>query len=234
MKILALSDLHGNLPEKLPNCDVLCLCGDIVPLNIQINYQKSTHWWTTRFAKWANKLDCKKVIVIPGNHDFLLELLYENDLLYILKNDLHTETNDKVEVLVNELYEYNGITFYGYPKVAKIGYGRWAFEDRDDNKYFIPECDVLLTHDHPAYNSLLRTAATSPERKYKVWFCGHWHEGDNIPALDVYGCSRLDDRYRWKKHYKYVIIDTDAFLKRSDGLSTDELNKTIPEENKAV
>lgn len=68
MKILGLSDLHGNLLEKIPDCDVLCICGDTIPLNDQRNFEKSDHWWKNRFVNWCNTLPCKKVIVIAGNH----------------------------------------------------------------------------------------------------------------------------------------------------------------------
>ena len=43
MKIVAVSDLHGNLPD-LPPCDVVCICGDIVPLWVQKSYEKSISW----------------------------------------------------------------------------------------------------------------------------------------------------------------------------------------------
>ena len=39
LKITAISDIHGDLPIIDP-CDVLCICGDIVPLEIQRNYTK--------------------------------------------------------------------------------------------------------------------------------------------------------------------------------------------------
>ena len=36
MKIIAFSDNHGYLP-KLEPCDVVCICGDIMPLEIDRN-----------------------------------------------------------------------------------------------------------------------------------------------------------------------------------------------------
>ena len=77
MKICGISDIHGNLIENIPECDVLCICGDIVTLNAQRNIEASKHWWETKFIKWIDKLPCKKVVVIPGNHDFYLEYKYK-------------------------------------------------------------------------------------------------------------------------------------------------------------
>ena len=81
MKICGISDIHGNLIENIPECDVLCICGDIVTLNAQRNIEASKHWWETKFIKWVDKLPCKKVIIIPGNHDFYLE--YKLSLIHI-------------------------------------------------------------------------------------------------------------------------------------------------------
>lgn len=37
IKVVAMSDIHGYLPPKdsLPKCDIVCIAGDILPLEIQ-------------------------------------------------------------------------------------------------------------------------------------------------------------------------------------------------------
>ena len=77
LKITAISDIHGDLPIIDP-CDVLCICGDIVPLEIQRNYTKSVAWLAGRFVNWCEELDCEKVIIIAGNHDFVFQSMFND------------------------------------------------------------------------------------------------------------------------------------------------------------
>lgn len=49
-------------------------------------------------------------------------------------------TDNKVVFLVDELYEYEGITFYGTPWIAPIHWQTWAFEDTQNeyDEYICP------------------------------------------------------------------------------------------------
>ena len=73
MIICAISDLHGNLNFNIDKCDLLLICGDIVPLNIQMNHKKSRKWIVNDFDKWCNSQPCDKVLFIAGNHDMCME-----------------------------------------------------------------------------------------------------------------------------------------------------------------
>lgn len=211
MKICGMSDIHGNLYNAVPVCDVLCLCGDIVPLNEQRSMDASATWWTRRFAKWANELPCEKIILVPGNHDFYLENIYNDGAWTEAKEIMRELTNNKVEMLIDELYEYKGVTFYGSPWIQPIEFqkGRWAFEyptdEVEENPFEnIPTCDILITHDNPNYNNKLGYCCFG---KYKHHLFGHWHDGTAYGHLNQYNCSILDDWYNHKKNLQITIID---------------------------
>ena len=59
MKICGISDIHGNLIENIPECDVLCVCGDIMPLSVQRNIEQSRHWFHCIFptTKSINQIE---------------------------------------------------------------------------------------------------------------------------------------------------------------------------------
>lgn len=220
MKICGLSDIHGQFRD-IPECDVLCITGDLINLNDQRNIDTSRHWWYNRFTSWVNRLSCKKVIITPGNHDFYIEDAYKKGYYSQLKQDLSVRTNGKLVILINEQYDYEGTKFYGCPYIKSIPFqqGRWAFEDdgvlneetgEATSKYDeIPEgIDILLTHDNPFKNNLL---SNTPKAKIAHLY-GHWHDGRDLPEVGYYNCSVLDDFYNVKKNFKPIIIDTDESI----------------------
>ena len=72
LKIIGISDTHGMLP-KLPECDVVCHCGDFSPLEYQQDQTQMAAWFYLEFLPWLEKLPCKKFIMVAGNHDFFFE-----------------------------------------------------------------------------------------------------------------------------------------------------------------
>lgn len=204
MKICGISDIHGNLLVNIPQCDVLCICGDVVALNIQRNIEASRHWWKTKFIKWIENLSCKKVIVVPGNHDFSLEYEYRHDW-ETYKQHMNDLSKGKLVFLIDELYKYEGIKFYGTPWINFIEFqeGRWAFDSEHPYEK-IPQCDILLTHDSPFYNVKLDDHSYG---KCKYHLYGHWHDGLSNVNLGRYNCSRLSNSYSFKKNYEFIILD---------------------------
>lgn len=212
MKVIGISDLHGNL-INISKCDILCIAGDIIPLSIQKNYTKSDKWWRTKFVQWSNSINCGKIFVVPGNHDFYLEYLYKDKNKYQeFINQIYTITFGKVEILIDILTEYKGLKIYGCPWITPIDFQhhRWAFEEynyNSDNIYSkIPECDILITHDSLIENKLLNIESWY---KCKYHFYGHWHEGESVSSANKYNCSILDDMYNLKQNYKLIEINTD-------------------------
>ena len=241
LRICALSDLHGHLPDpnSLNGVDVLVLCGDIVHLEYQRSESLSLDWYSHEFAEWVKALDCNKVIMIGGNHDFFL---YEQG-----KGRLNTLferiCGDKLVYLEDELYEYEGITFYGCPWCT--GPINWAFcpgETRRVRTVFsidefynkIPNCDILLTHQPPSVGNVgvsyfwdahaaqnwgsdrLRFAIK--DKKIGVHFFGHVHSGEhNLTLYPTLGCetkfynvSYLDEQYKPFYKPRFIEIDCDT------------------------
>lgn len=217
MIISATSDLHGNLP-RIPESDVLCICGDIFPLEYQKSALACDDWLEIYFKKWVDSLPCRRVIVIAGNHDFYFAR-YGKDII----KERFANLSDKLIYLQDELYEYAGVTFYGCPWC--IGPVGWAFcpdYSRKDITYHydkIPHCDVLLTHQPPLIGYIGASVISDNERRefgsdalraavynknIKHHFCGHIHTGDHNDIIyPTIGCetifhnvSLLDEAYK--------------------------------------
>ena len=226
MKICSISDLHGNLVyypsdywKGLWECEVLFICGDILPLEIQLDMIKSIEWLTEEFLPWAESLPVEKVFFIAGNHDFWFE---RND---IAAHKLFPQSQ-KVTYLKNELVEYISsqdskiYKIFGSPYCKP--FGLWAFMRSADIliKKFneIPEnVDILFTHDAPnlgtvgtileenhystninAGNSILSEYILKKRPRY--CFCGHIHSGNHnlekIGDSNLANCSILNEGYK--------------------------------------
>lgn len=192
MKIIALSDIHGDL-IKVPKCDVVCICGDILPLNIQRDLARSWFWLINEFTPWANSLKCEHVVFIAGNHDFIFEQCHQlgSDIKNIWKD------HPKIHYLIDESVEIDGKTFYGTPWCPNLS--MWAFYDSSEGlvKKFskIENCDVLLTHCPPKiglagtvletnYNHMrdfgcLELADSLKDKNISWVISGHIHSGDH-------------------------------------------------------
>lgn len=157
VKICAISDIHGTLID-IPECDILCICGDILPLDIQRNQNRSIAWLAGPFQKWALEAPCKYVIMIWGNHDWIgdtwqrggLEGWEQEEILF--QNDLGLDP--KIHILQDESFTALGVNFYGTPWCPSLR--NWAFygdsELLKEKFNDIPtNTDVLLTHCPPKF-----------------------------------------------------------------------------------
>jgi len=145
MKIIGISDMHGQLPDPgvFPEGDVLCIAGDISPLKAQRNPPQMISWLRKRFINWIEDLPIKKVFLVAGNHDFVFENPEFKEEAISSLNILST----KITYLEDSSAEYEGKVFYGSPWV--IGPKGWAFYDEDlDNivKTMPIDADVCIFH----------------------------------------------------------------------------------------
>ena len=223
MTICAISDLHGNLPlypsefwNGIMDCEILFICGDILPLNIQFDMLRSRNWLTEEFKPWAASLPVEQVYFIAGNHDAWFE-----------RNDLTAHqifpSHDKVRYLKNEYIDYIShqdskiYHIFGTP-YCHI-FGNWAFMKDEETlvKKFsqIPDnIDILISHDAPygvsdicfqGFSSdkghigcpELRDAIIEHKPKYN--FHGHLHSSNHgeeiLGETKVFNTSILDEGY---------------------------------------
>lgn len=225
IKICAISDLHGALPQ-IEECNVVFICGDIFPLEIQRINTECEMWFKTVFADWIDKLPCDKVIFIGGNHCFWLERMGYVKICNIIK-DTPKLQNKLVYLENNSVYLENGLHVYGCPWCT--GPWGWAFVDSTGSKYnAIPNCDILLTHQPPRIKELgcsypgtiyeenfgseeLKQKIISKKIRYN--FCGHIHSGThggvttNECETNFYNVSIKDEDYKMTYKPTYIEID---------------------------
>lgn len=188
MKIVAISDLHGYLPklDHIPECEVVCICGDFVPLEYQNDDAASIAWFCLEFVPWTDKLPCKKVVLIAGNHDFFMEHI----MLGPIREDGTRKCRTASEVLQKLLpgsnrgkhkiiylrdssWEFEGKKFYGTPWTTDLP--GWAFSCTEEEfaehlKQMPKKLDVLLTHMPPRIGDM-----------GTVLQCG-WNHGRNFSS----------------------------------------------------
>lgn len=225
MKIAAVSDMHGNLSFDIERpSDILCICGDIFPLEIQQNEFLSQAWLFSDFIPWCERQPVGKCFLTAGNHDFLFFLrdkgkdnskkLFNNTNIIYLKDTKH-------------IYDFEGKSYviYGTPWCHLFGYWPYMEDDKKLVKKFnkIPSnADILLTHDAPYGTSdkldskdyslhigskPLRDAVIS--KKPKLMLHGHLHTANHseeiLNSTSVYNVSILDNRY--KKKYSPLYLE---------------------------
>lgn len=226
LSVCVMSDLHGYLPEVEP-CDLVLICGDIVPLKIQERTIDSYKWFSGEFKEWAMDLPCDKVIFIAGNHECTLPTHY-NDYKQLFDND------NKITYLCHESYIYKGpddkeYHIFGTPYCQE--FGNWAFmlSDSELNEKFldIPEnLDILITHDAPfgVSDILLQEeyytgehignkplAEAILQKAPKIVCHGHLHstsrEFEELGYSKVVNCSIKDENYQPVYKPLYLEID---------------------------
>lgn len=223
MKICAFSDMHGQYNFEIEPCDIVFICGDILPLEIQFYTNDSEIWLKSFFIPWCNNLPCEKVVFIAGNHDFYF-MRHQDRVKTIL------EKEDKIVYLDSEYYEYNGKIIYGTPW-CKF-FGNWAFmeSDEDSSKRYndVGHIDILLSHDAPygvsdillqkdckwadgshiGNHSLRKLVETA---KPQLMLHGHLHscqhDGDTCGDTTIYCVSLLNENYKMVYKPLYLEID---------------------------
>jgi Icc-related predicted phosphoesterase len=139
MKIVAVSDQHGFLPD-IPTCDLLLIGGDFTPVkNHSIPFQ--AEWLDTTFRRWLQGVPARKIIAVAGNHDFIFQEAPERvprDLPWQYLQDSGTG--------------WEGLKIYGTP--WQPWFHDWAFNLHEPDLVRVWEkvpddTDILLLHGPP-------------------------------------------------------------------------------------
>ena len=225
-RLCAISDMHGILDFDIKECDILCICGDIVPLNVQSLHEGTVKWLKKTFIPWCEKQPCDKVFFIAGNHDWFFmrhpdeaeELFKDHKKIFYLRDEMIEYVNK----------DFESVRIYGTPWCHQ--FYNWAFMTSDVelakiyNK--IPyKVDVLLTHDCPYGTSdvILQDVPWNTgehigchplgdavdEKKPLYHFCGHLHscnhEMEKRGDTEVRNVSVVNENY--KRVYEPCYIE---------------------------
>lgn len=224
LKIVAISDLHGKLPEIIEPADIMLLVGDIMPLEIQFNRPKSKEWLHGEFADWIKKLPVDEVFMVAGNHDAYFESISQTLLL-----DFNNACM-KLTYLKNEVgyyYDKHGQVWsiFGTPYCSI--YGNWPFMRTDEYltekfKELPDKIDIIISHDPPFNSGDCDVILEAPDHRqnrmfmhlgnkplgerikdvdYKLLVCGHIHSGDHNfnEEFKTVNVSYFNEAY--KPHY---------------------------------
>ena len=203
MKILHISDWHGDMSLDSGDSDIIVCSGDLLPnrslgqrdrdsqvgkasLAAEKNYQ--TAWVLKNIEKFKSLIGAKPFLFCPGNHDFInpVPLLKDAGL-----NAIDLE-NKREEVL--------GFSFYGFPYINYI-VGEWQYEliptelAAKTQEIPLETIDVLVAH-CPPYGFLdmagghkFGNSALSGRLYYgcekwpRMILCGHLHPSFGIIEL---------------------------------------------------
>lgn len=217
-KVAAFSDIHGNIEKYkslFPGIELVILPGDFCNFD-NIEDQKK------EFPEFSSALmeifpDAQEFIIVPGNHDFLLERIscsWNPDLEY------RELLGHKFKVLVDEKYTFtnliNGdeIVMYGCPR-TDLNMAFPHLWGNNDIRRIPSGLDFLITHEAPRWYGLPcvkeyvgRFGTSEPgnellyevvkKTKPKIHFFGHIHRQCSMSDENTtyYNCSQMDgDRF---------------------------------------
>jgi len=202
MKIVALSDLHGHLPDRIPACDLLVIAGDICP-----DYVVQREWLDTAFRSWLSRRRARHVVATWGNHDFAGEA---GDVPPL-----------PCTFLVDETIEIDGLRIHGTPWTPVCS--RFAFTEDED---VLEGCfsripsnlDLLISHGpphewadlsrHGTHDGSIVLRQAVERARPRVTICGHVHRARGsvtVPWGRVENVASLDEA-RVPRAMPYVTL----------------------------
>jgi hypothetical protein len=114
MRVCCISDLHGRLPDDVPECDLLIFPGDISADSCEDNER----FLRPAFPNWLEPQPAKEIVGIAGNHDF------------VAKQWPSILRSLPWRYLDNQVLEVSSLKIAGSPWTPRFGF--WAFRAEED------------------------------------------------------------------------------------------------------
>lgn len=199
MRILAISDLHGHLPE-LQETELLLIGGDICPVRDH-SLKRQEVWLWDEFRPWLERAPAEKIVGVAGNHDFVAE---DNpSLMYDLP----------WEYLCDESVEYGEHVIHGTPWTPT--FGPWAFMGEEDDlavmfKKIPDSTTILLSHGPMAgYGGFtdrgIDAGSTSLRKRVEDLKCLRFHAFGHIH--EAFGDTERYPQTGWVLHSNVSFVD---------------------------
>jgi Icc-related predicted phosphoesterase len=201
MRLLHISDTHGQFKPLRGSFDIIVHSGDLPPDPPKSMGQNKLgpwqlDWVKNNIAEFKEWLQGKPFLFCGGNHCFYNPYRFE---------ELLNEAGIKAICLHNKITSFEGVKFFGFPFVPPIN-GSFAYET--DNETMIKHCDymsklmnetyvdVIVAH-CPPYNCLdanpldghhfgnrtmcdLLDYKLTKKMRPKWYLCGHIHSANSI------------------------------------------------------
>ena len=221
MRIVALSDQHGFLPD-IPPCDLLIVAGDVCPdrfgpfMAVHDPYQQQA-WFDREVRPWMGSAPATRKLLTWGNHDWCGQACsFRSDSpAHALSTDLQILVDEGTTVPLSA--DAGGLSVWATPWSNR--FMRWAFmkEPRDLEPIYaaIPSgIDILVSHQPPyGYGDRTfnldsglvehvgsRELLVAIERvRPRIVICGHVHGGFGRyghQGIPIYNVSVVDERYQ--------------------------------------
>lgn len=195
IKIAAISDLHGCLPN-IPECDLLLIAGDICPhfcsefepVGCENDVNGQAAWLASKFQDWCQiqRERAGAIFGCWGNHDFVGQKH---------KDIVNLELILTARIGTDKLFNYKGLNIWTTP--WQLWYHNWAFNAptngnlgeeflRERYEQIPDDIDIIVSHGPPfGYGDITRKGQRTGSKalietidkvKPKLVITGHLHE----------------------------------------------------------